>query len=557
MQNEQLDPKVVNLAKAIKRAETGTSTDAYNAKGQSGENGAYQFMPETWKGWAKQHLGDENAGMSVQNQNKVAYTQIKQWKDAGLSPAQIASKWNSGDENAYKTGKKGSTFIGGKEIQYDVPAYTSKVSGFYGELNSGQPATEVPQGGEVPSETVNATEPNKRGLLGKIAHSIGSPIATMLARPIQAGAAILGASSESIDKATQNIAGDWVAPVPQTAQDVLKDVGRGAQTAALALPLKGVASVIKTGTVAGAGAGLEKTGTLEGGLKGGAIGAGTGLVTGGLGAGFKLLPKWLAKGAYGLTDDQATRMLATKTIGTKVGLVTQSQTSLAKSGETVRGIIKAADNVVPSTGKAPLLQTLEDFPEYKVKGGIAKMFIKIQKLFRTSPEVGSRGELIAAMDRIAKGTATWSDKNLVRSGIDSVTNKTWVKLKKGGQLTQAENVAIKFASNLRDDVKRAIPETVEIFDDMAKEVDLQKMLKLMIDKRASGLLKFTDIIGATAGYGLGGMPGGLLTAGLMRGLHSPAVRFGIAKTLGTVVPPVVQAGTRGGTSGLLPGLLKM
>jgi len=129
----QLDPDVKNLASAIRRAETGDSSDAYNAVGDGGTSkGGYQFQDATWKEWSKKHLGIENAPMTVENQNRVAYNQIKEWKDKGLTPAQIASKWNSGDENAYTKNHKGYNAELG--VSYDTPAYTLKVSNYYNEL---------------------------------------------------------------------------------------------------------------------------------------------------------------------------------------------------------------------------------------------------------------------------------------------------------------------------------------------------------------------------------------------------------------------------------------
>ena len=135
--NPQLDPQALNLAKAIRRAETGSSSDPYNAKGASGETGAYQFMPDTWKQWAGQYLQDSNAELTVENQNKVAYSRIKELKDQGYNPAQIASLWNSGKADAYKEGFRGTNSQG---VQYDVPEYTKKVSQYYRELSSGQAA---------------------------------------------------------------------------------------------------------------------------------------------------------------------------------------------------------------------------------------------------------------------------------------------------------------------------------------------------------------------------------------------------------------------------------
>ncbi len=135
MNPNQLDPQALNLAKAIRRAETGGHADPYNARGASGETGAYQFMPDTWKQWAGQYLQNSNADYSVENQNRVAYSRIKELKDQGMTPAQIASMWNSGKADAYKNGLKGTNSQG---VDYDVPAYVQKVSQHYNELKGGQ-----------------------------------------------------------------------------------------------------------------------------------------------------------------------------------------------------------------------------------------------------------------------------------------------------------------------------------------------------------------------------------------------------------------------------------
>ncbi len=126
--NETLDPTIKNLASAIKRQESAGSKDPYNAKGASGEFGAYQFMPDTWKGWAKTHLGDENAPMTMENQNKVAYKQIKSWKEKGYNPAQIAAAWNAG-EGSLKD-DKWETNVGKNSlgVSYDTPSYVRNVS---------------------------------------------------------------------------------------------------------------------------------------------------------------------------------------------------------------------------------------------------------------------------------------------------------------------------------------------------------------------------------------------------------------------------------------------
>ena len=162
MNPSQLDPQALNLAKAIRRAETGTSTDPYNARGASGESGAYQYMPDTWKQWSKQYLGQEDAPLSIENQNKVAYSRIKELKDQGLNPAQIASMWNSGKAEAYREGLKG---VNSKGVEYDVPAYVQKVSQYYNEAKGQQAA---PIGNTQTVTTVPQETPEQGGILSQL-----------------------------------------------------------------------------------------------------------------------------------------------------------------------------------------------------------------------------------------------------------------------------------------------------------------------------------------------------------------------------------------------------
>lgn len=181
MQNSQspLDPQALNLAKAIAKTETGGHQDPYNARGASGEFGAYQFMPETYKTYARKYLGDEKAPADMANQNKIVYSFIKEKKDAGFNPSQIASMWNAGEgrPNAYKEGFKGTN---AKGVSFDVPGYAMKVSNFYRELsgNTAQassvpsyqpqpPREESPYGASFPAT-------GEEGLLEGAAKAVGN-----------------------------------------------------------------------------------------------------------------------------------------------------------------------------------------------------------------------------------------------------------------------------------------------------------------------------------------------------------------------------------------------
>jgi muramidase (phage lysozyme) len=105
------------IAAAIKQVESGGN---YNAKGGSGEFGAYQFMPSTWKGWAKQYLGNSNAPMTKENQDRVAEMKIQELLNQGYDARAIALIWNGGEPIE----KKGTNKYG---VKYDSGNYAKKV----------------------------------------------------------------------------------------------------------------------------------------------------------------------------------------------------------------------------------------------------------------------------------------------------------------------------------------------------------------------------------------------------------------------------------------------
>lgn len=122
------DPDVIALTKAIFQHESGMN---YNATGDAGtSHGAGQWQPETWKAQAHDVLGDPNAPMTPENQKAVAQVSIAKDKAAGLNPAQIAAKWNSGSPQGWEN-KIGTTTINGQQIKYNVPAYVKSVTDLY------------------------------------------------------------------------------------------------------------------------------------------------------------------------------------------------------------------------------------------------------------------------------------------------------------------------------------------------------------------------------------------------------------------------------------------
>lgn len=124
-----LEPDVVAMAKSIRQHETGNKQKT----GATGETKSkYQFLPSTWKTAAQKYLGDANAPITGINEDKVAYAQIKEWKDKGYKPSQIAAAWNAGEGSLQ--GDKWKSMVGVNQeygVKYDVPAYVNSVLANY------------------------------------------------------------------------------------------------------------------------------------------------------------------------------------------------------------------------------------------------------------------------------------------------------------------------------------------------------------------------------------------------------------------------------------------
>lgn len=122
-------PTSARIMETIRNLESGGD---YNAKGKSGEFGAYQFMPDTWANWSKEVFG-EPAQPTPENQDRVARAKIQEWVKQGYEPRQVASLWNSGEPNW--TGKKG---VNDQGVEYDTPAYVEKFQQEFQKTEPGQ-----------------------------------------------------------------------------------------------------------------------------------------------------------------------------------------------------------------------------------------------------------------------------------------------------------------------------------------------------------------------------------------------------------------------------------
>jgi hypothetical protein len=159
-QSSAIDPQALALARAIELQEGG-GKPAYNATGASGEQGAGQWMPGEFKADATA-AGLNPNDFSPQNQDQIVYATVKAEKDAGMMPAEIASKWNSGSPDNY-TNHSG---INSKGIAYNTPAYVQGVQKYYNQLvaSSGQQNDAVQDAGNVqlnPPDLPSPQNPNQ------------------------------------------------------------------------------------------------------------------------------------------------------------------------------------------------------------------------------------------------------------------------------------------------------------------------------------------------------------------------------------------------------------
>lgn len=125
-QNEIILQSIVieiwNICGTIKHFE---SRGNYHKVGESGEYGAYQYMPKTWNKLSKIYFG-KILSMTPRNQDTVTFITIQAYVINGYSVKQIASLWNCGSPD-YKD-KIGINPWG---VKYNVPEYVEHFYKYY------------------------------------------------------------------------------------------------------------------------------------------------------------------------------------------------------------------------------------------------------------------------------------------------------------------------------------------------------------------------------------------------------------------------------------------
>lgn len=222
--NNQLDPTVVNLAKAIRQTESGGD---FAAKGKSGEYGAYQYTPDTWNAdAAKYGVNAPLESATPQQQNEVAYKKLADLKSQGYNVGQIASIWNSGKPEW--EGNVGTNKFG---VKYDTPQYVNSVAKTYQSYKQGNGAVITPTASTVGAEE---KDPTLLEDVGKRATDAGNAISDTISGKInplsgvlQTVGAVAGGASDIVNHGLNFVTGGLLGKAEKA---IGGEVGKLAQT---------------------------------------------------------------------------------------------------------------------------------------------------------------------------------------------------------------------------------------------------------------------------------------------------------------------------------------
>lgn len=432
-QQPQLDPQVVNLAKAIRQTESGGN---FQAKGKSGEYGAYQFMPDTWASSSQKYLGQNIPIQQAtpQQQNEVAYKQIKEWKDQGYNVGQIASLWNSGTpewQNKVGTNKMG--------VAYNVPKYVDSVANAYQTIKKGG---EVGVDQNNPSSVGNTYQPGQRGFFGQNKNDslTGQLLDNSITRGItsffpgkQVGEAIGTGIAKAIVPENQK---QYITPGPTNAQ-LAGDIAQIGLTVAMPTVGSELGLAGRLGSQALIGAGFGATGAIKDGstnLADITKQAGTGALIGGaLGVGGELLGAGINKIAQPYAKELNTEAIKS---AERLGV---NQSELPLSYLTNNKTVRYAESIFNSQKIAEQADTIQSKLQAKFNDVIAN--------------TGISEDLATAGKQIAKGLTDFE------TAYKEETAKLYEAFsEKGGKLPVKSFNAIDTLNNILDN-KQAIGES--------------------------------------------------------------------------------------------------
>lgn len=328
---------------------------------------------------------------------------------------------------------------------------------------------------------------------------VGQAIGTLGGLGITAGKETLGLAPKGATAAY-----DTSAPSPM---QVAGDIAQGALTVAAPNIGGGASALGRIGSNTVLGAGLGATGAIAQGKSGGnvaqsaaiggVLGGGISALSEGVGAIVKNMPTWFTKSALPKLKDNTLpyALENTKVLQPASTLLENSNKAVNSYGNQINSILEHPQyaNAV-GNGAQPIQDVINNLPNAQLDPAKVSNILK---------QVAPKSKTI--IDNLSNGTATLADKNLLRQELDGATKKVFTDKP---TLTFAKQVGHEVANALRSDVQTNAPETVPIFQQFSKELDLNKALKVVVTKNNLHPT-FKDIAAGYAGYEAGGIKGAL------------------------------------------------
>ncbi len=211
-------------------------------------------------------------------------------------------------------------------------------------------------------------------------------------------------------------------------------------------------------------------------------------------------------------------------LGTVDSMVSASEKALSSYDSQIQSILTHPDYAdIKIAAQSVIDSTLKQFPnsEYTAEQIVSKMKTQLP---------GSSG----LITKLQNGELTLEEANQLRQAVDKITYKTIID---SPEVRAGKDVAEAFGNALRNEVKTTAPETVPIFKNYSKEVNLKKALNKLSAKEAKkGAVSMKELLGALGASGLTGPMGGAITLGAEKLVNTPAVRVGAAKAIKSVSP---------------------
>ena len=575
----QLDPTIVNMARAIKHAETSGSSSPYTAPGKSGEYGAYQYTEQTWNADSQKYLGQSVplTQASVAQQNEVAYKKIADLKAQGYKPDQVASIWNHGSPD-YQGVVGVHTNPDGSKVNYDTPTYVKRVVDAYNSFKQGN----IPDSTDISSEEMNSSDSqgkSESGLLSQLggrAKDIGSNMSD-LANQLQGQPGSQG----------------WWSDLLQSGGDVAGGIGDVINAGINLIPgVKGAENWLggEVGKAADTQVGQSVVKSIQ------AFQQAHPELSKDIGAGFNIITAIPILKGLGVIMDVAASGLGTalKSAGEKA--VLNDMTDMA--GSTAKGVKFMSDNpdVMQTIVKNGLhndfdfvdgklstaganesawkkitdlnkqIKPILDQPKFSTIGADGESIAK--KALENAPNSGlTTGELIQnakdldpmnklLWDKFEAGQANMSEINSLRSSLDSKVKSVFTDDR---NVSNSKELGGMLSSAMRDYVQSSAPETKDLFKQMSELFKAQKAFKPGIlegKKLKTGLGR--KILGYAAKGAIGGLVGSIggpvgSIAGFLAGETLPTGGLFAKKTLGGTLGKLAS---KSGTEGLFQKVVR-